>query len=135
MMGDDHIQIEVRDSGPMVEPEAAPMVFDIETQVEGLSVLPAGKVPSNPSELLAGLRATLVMAELHQSFDVVIVDSPPLLVADPEIIGDLVDGLPVQISDGVRDVPCVAAWEDHEQQRDLLGFPPFPDRAGFGRYP
>jgi signal transduction histidine kinase len=36
-LGDDHIQIEVRDSGPMVEPEAAPMVFDIEAQVEGLS--------------------------------------------------------------------------------------------------
>ncbi len=68
------------------------------TQVEGLSVLPAGKVPSNPSELLAGFRATLVMAELHQSFDVVIVDSPPLLVADPEIIGDLVDGLVLVVS-------------------------------------
>ncbi len=36
-LGDDHIQLEVRDSGPMVEPEAAPMVFDIEAQVEGLS--------------------------------------------------------------------------------------------------
>lgn len=36
-MGDDHVQIEVRDSGPMVEPEAAPMVFDIEAQAEGLS--------------------------------------------------------------------------------------------------
>lgn len=36
-LGDDHIQIEVRDSGPMVEPEAAPMVFDIGAQVEGLS--------------------------------------------------------------------------------------------------
>ena len=36
-LGDEHIQIEVRDSGPMVEPEAAPLVFDIEAQGEGLS--------------------------------------------------------------------------------------------------
>lgn len=36
-LGDDHIQLEVRDSGPMVEPEAAPMVFDMESQSEGLS--------------------------------------------------------------------------------------------------
>lgn len=36
-LGDDHIRIEVRDSGPPVEPEAAPMVFDIETQGEALS--------------------------------------------------------------------------------------------------
>jgi signal transduction histidine kinase len=36
-LGDDYIQIEVRDSGPAVEPEAAPLVFDIESQGEGLS--------------------------------------------------------------------------------------------------
>ncbi len=36
-LGDDYIQIEVRDSGPTVEPEAAPLVFDIESQGEGLS--------------------------------------------------------------------------------------------------
>ncbi|TMQ59210.1 MAG: GAF domain-containing sensor histidine kinase [Candidatus Eisenbacteria bacterium] len=31
-LGDDHIRIEVRDSGPAVEPEVAPLVFDIEAQ-------------------------------------------------------------------------------------------------------
>ena len=36
-LGDDHIQLEVRDSGPRVEPEAAPMVFEMESQTEGLS--------------------------------------------------------------------------------------------------
>jgi signal transduction histidine kinase len=36
-LGDDHVRIEVRDSGPAVEPEAAPGVFDIEAQGEGLS--------------------------------------------------------------------------------------------------
>lgn len=34
---DEHIQLEVRDSGPMVEPEVAPLVFEMEAQVEGLS--------------------------------------------------------------------------------------------------
>lgn len=36
-LGDDHIQLEVRDSGPQVEAEAAPVVFDMESQAEGLS--------------------------------------------------------------------------------------------------
>ncbi len=36
-LGDDHVQLEVRDSGPMVEPEAAAMVFDIEAQGSGIS--------------------------------------------------------------------------------------------------
>ena len=36
-LGDDHIQLEVRDSGPQVEAEAATVVFDMESQAEGLS--------------------------------------------------------------------------------------------------
>ena len=37
-LSDDHIQLEVRDAGPSVEPEAVPLVFDIEAPVaEGLS--------------------------------------------------------------------------------------------------
>ena len=73
------------------------------TEIDGLSVLPAGTLPANPSELLASPRASQVMDELHRNFDVVIVDSPPLLVADPEIIGDLVDGLVLVVSvDGTR---------------------------------
>jgi signal transduction histidine kinase len=36
-LGDDHVRLEVRDSGPAVEAEAASMVFDIDAQVEGLS--------------------------------------------------------------------------------------------------
>ena len=73
------------------------------TDVDGLAVLPAGTLPANPSELLANARASQVMDELRRSFDIVIVDSPPLLVADPEIIGDLVDGLVLVISvDGTR---------------------------------
>ncbi len=36
-LADDHIRLEVLDSGPAVEPEAAPMVFEIEANVEGLS--------------------------------------------------------------------------------------------------
>ncbi len=36
-LGDDHVRIEVRDSGPPVEPEAVATVFDLEAQSEGLS--------------------------------------------------------------------------------------------------
>jgi signal transduction histidine kinase len=36
-LSDEHVQLEVRDAGPAVEPEAVPLVFDIEAPVEGLS--------------------------------------------------------------------------------------------------
>lgn len=44
----------------------------------GLTVLPSGPVPPNPSELLESERMRCVLAELGQSFDVVILDSPAL---------------------------------------------------------
>jgi polysaccharide biosynthesis transport protein len=44
----------------------------------GLTVLPSGPVPPNPSELLESERMRCVLAELGRSFDVVILDSPAL---------------------------------------------------------
>jgi capsular exopolysaccharide synthesis family protein len=44
----------------------------------GLTVLPSGPVPPNPSELLESARMRNVLAELGQSFDFVILDSPAL---------------------------------------------------------
>jgi len=44
----------------------------------GLTVLPSGALPPNPSELLESERMRCVLAELGQSFDFVILDSPAL---------------------------------------------------------
>lgn len=52
-----------------------------------VAVLPAGPLPGNPSELLGSSAMQDVMDELSARFDVVIVDSPPVLpVADPLIL-------------------------------------------------
>ena len=49
-----------------------------------LSVLTAGPLPQNPGPLLESLRLRQVLQELARSFDVVIVDAPPVLaVSDP----------------------------------------------------
>jgi len=44
-----------------------------------LELLLAGRIPPNPSELLGGSSMTALLAELQNRFDVVIIDSPPLL--------------------------------------------------------
>mgnify|MGYP000131121101 CR=1 FL=1 len=55
-----------------------------------LSVLPAGRVPPNPLELLATHRFTEVMAELGKMYDVIILDSPPLqLVSDSLVLSNV----------------------------------------------
>ena len=52
-----------------------------------LSLLPSGPVPPNPAELLNGARARDVFASLREQFDLVLIDSPPVLpVTDAAIL-------------------------------------------------
>ncbi|MCV7227518.1 polysaccharide biosynthesis tyrosine autokinase [Mycolicibacterium komossense] len=60
----------------------------------GLTVLTAGTVPPNPSELLGSQAAKNMLAELREQFDYVIVDSSPLLaVTDAAILAANSDGV------------------------------------------
>ena len=57
----------------------------------GLYFIPAGKYPPNPSELLMHRNFADLVTYLDQRFDIVILDTPPLLaVTDPVIIGKYV---------------------------------------------
>ncbi|WP_248704952.1 polysaccharide biosynthesis tyrosine autokinase [Curtobacterium sp. MWU13-2055] len=59
--------------------------------VDGLAVLPAGTVPPNPSELIGSEAMARVLAELASRFDVVLVDTPPVLaVTDSALVSTLV---------------------------------------------
>lgn len=64
------------------------------TEVEGLSILPSGPVPSNPSELLSSPQFADLLAALRPEFDYVLLDTPPLLaVTDPCVVAGRVDGV------------------------------------------
>ncbi|MDM7855453.1 polysaccharide biosynthesis tyrosine autokinase [Cellulomonas alba] len=58
-----------------------------------LHVLPSGQVPPNPSELLGSVSMAQLLQELTESYDMVIVDTPPLLpVTDAAILAKLTGG-------------------------------------------
>ncbi|UXA14941.1 polysaccharide biosynthesis tyrosine autokinase [Mycobacterium sp. SMC-8] len=64
------------------------------TRYSGLTVLAAGAVPPNPSELLGSQAARKLLAELREKFDYVIVDSTPLLaVTDAAVLAAGADGV------------------------------------------
>lgn len=64
------------------------------TQFPGLTVLTAGAVPPNPSELLGSLAARKVLNEARSQFDYIIIDSSPLLaVTDAAILAASSDGV------------------------------------------
>ncbi len=51
-----------------------------ETEVENLSILPCGSVPSNPSELLGSKRYSDLIEELKTKYDLIIIDTPPIML-------------------------------------------------------
>jgi polysaccharide biosynthesis transport protein len=58
-----------------------------------LDVLPSGRIPPNPSELLGSAAMERMLGELTAKYDVVLLDTPPLLpVTDAAVLSSLVGG-------------------------------------------
>ncbi|WP_286889473.1 polysaccharide biosynthesis tyrosine autokinase [Pseudoalteromonas sp. ESRF-bin5] len=57
------------------------------TKVEGLNVITRGQIPPNPSELLMHSNFNKLVEEVSAAYDIVIIDTPPILaVTDPAIV-------------------------------------------------
>lgn len=63
-----------------------------DTDHPNLDVLPVGKIPPNPTELLEDPRLAQIVNEARTMYDYVFFDCPPVdIVADTQIIGSLAD--------------------------------------------
>jgi capsular exopolysaccharide synthesis family protein len=77
--------------------------------VEGFFLLPAGTLPPNPADLVASHRFDDLLALLRGQYDLIILDSPPiLLVTDAAILSGKADGIIVVIRSGVTTQPVLA---------------------------
>ena len=72
----------------LADPDSDPEEFVIRTDVEGLSVLPAGARANNVPELLGGGRTRQVLARLAAADPrrIILFDSPPALAASPAAV-------------------------------------------------
>ena len=67
----------------------------------GLKVLGSGSIPPNPSELLGSQAMVDLIAELKKQFDLIVIDTPPLLpVTDAVIAATAADGALVVVRYG-----------------------------------
>lgn len=65
-----------------------------ETPVNNLWVVPCGHRPPNPADLLTSARFEELLQVMREQYDVVVIDTPPLLaVTDPSAIAPRVDGV------------------------------------------
>ncbi len=87
------------------------------TDVPNLSVLTSGPLPPNPSELLGSQRMQSLLANLKEQFDVVIIDTAPLLpVTDALVLSAVVDGVALVVnSDATRAGATTQARQQLEQ--------------------
>ena len=66
-----------------------------------LFVLPSGRVPPNPSELLGSAAMARMLGALTEEFDVVLIDAPPLLlVTDAAVLSKLCGGAIMVVASG-----------------------------------
>ncbi|QSO51148.1 CpsD/CapB family tyrosine-protein kinase [Alicyclobacillus curvatus] len=66
----------------------------VPSDTEGLFLLPSGPIPPNPSELLASKRFAELIQECREQFDLIFIDSPPVLsVSDALILTRSSDGV------------------------------------------
>jgi succinoglycan biosynthesis transport protein ExoP len=95
-----------------------------QTEVPGLTALPSGVIPPNPSELLHTVRFERLLNELYEEFDLVILDSPPIgVVIDAAIIGPRVGGAVVVAKAGrtTRDALAHALRQMRDVGTNVLG--------------
>jgi capsular exopolysaccharide synthesis family protein len=72
--------------------------------VVGLSVLPCGALPSNAANLLSGTRMKVLLQELREQYDIIVLDTPPVLAtADAGIVASLTDGVLLVVRAGTTD--------------------------------
>ena len=95
------------------------------TRVQGLDIIPAGDIPSNPSELLGSLRMERIVQEMRREYDVIILDSPPVnMVTDAVVLAAQSDGVlfVARANCSERDAVVRAVEQVEYAKTKVLGF-------------
>ncbi len=112
------------------------------TAFGNLSLLPAGRVPESPAELLHSKNLKLVLEDASRRYDLVIVDSPPVLaVTDPVLVARNAGLTLLVLRAGQLPMPDILRALKHFAQNDirvegtiLNGLRAGRDRYGSGRH-
>ena len=92
--------------------------------VDGLDVLTAGKLPFNPAELLGGEAMRRFLDEMGEAYDLVLLDTPPLLGAsDAAVLGAEADAvlLVVRAGDTERGAAQTALTQLYRVNARVIG--------------
>jgi len=97
----------------------------VSPDISNLTVIPAGKTPRNPSELLGSKNMQALVASFKARFDYVIIDTPPIMpLTDACILGPIVDGviLVIQAGRAQRNIVQHAESRLNQAHAKVLGY-------------
>jgi protein-tyrosine kinase len=115
----------------------------LKTVVDKLTLLPAGKPPANPSEILSSAKMADLVKELKSRYDdrYLIIDTPPPLIApETSAIAKLVDGIIVVIKCGSTPLDLFEEMISNLGKRKIIGAVfnqydmPSSSYYGYGKY-
>jgi Mrp family chromosome partitioning ATPase len=96
----------------------------VATEQENLFLLPSGKPPPNPSELIGSAHTVFLLNHLKSRYDVVLIDSSPILPAsDALLLAPQVDGVVLVVEAGKtnRNILRDATQQLRNAQAKILG--------------
>lgn len=77
-----------------------------------ISVITSGSLPPNPAELLGSKKMDHMLTELANRADVIVIDSPPSMVTDAQVLAAKVDGVLLVIQPGKTHIGAARATRE-----------------------
>ncbi|WP_201319223.1 CpsD/CapB family tyrosine-protein kinase [Paenibacillus sp. EPM92] len=96
----------------------------VDTHVDHLSLICSGPVPPNPAEMLNSKRMEQQLKELQETYDIILLDTPPaLVVTDAQVLSAKCDGVVVVLNSGKvkRDTALKALERLNQVNAKVLG--------------
>lgn len=102
---------------PLSPDEVPATDFIRSTGIRGLHLLPCGRIEPTMADLSSAARLRRLLGDLSKWFDVVIMDTPPVLaVADAGILGAMADGVLLVVRAGQTDKTAMFRAHQHLAQ-------------------
>lgn len=94
------------------------------TDIPNLDVMTSGAIPPNPAEMMGSRRMTALIEQLRVMYDIILIDTPPLLaVTDAQIVATKSDGVILVVDQGrvKRDIAAKAVKNLENVNARILG--------------
>lgn len=94
------------------------------SDIPNLDIITSGAIPPNPAEMMNSKRMTAVIEQLRKKYDIILIDTPPLLaVTDAQIVATKSDGVILVVDQGKvkRDIASKAVKNLESVNARILG--------------